>query len=277
MVRSGPLAETTTVLKYLVAAGVGARRACAALIMQGRVAVDGTQVESLTQPVGPHAQVSVDGAGVRAGSQRRAYLLLHKPRGYLSAVSDARGRQTVLDLVPDRLRIPGLVPAGRLDLASLGMMILTNDGDLVNHLTHPRYGVEKEYHLTLDGPLSASDLRRLVSGVPLTSGLAKAVEARALSSPPNGYAIVMTEGRKREVRLMVESLGRRIRELQRVRMGGLWLGDMASGTVRELDASELRALRQPKAAAARERAPWRSPSSKARQSGRRARRTSPRR
>ena len=148
----------------------------------------------------------------------------------------------------------------------------------MNHLTHPRYGVEKEYNLTLDGPLSPSDLRRLVSGIPLSSGLAKAVGARALTDAHNGYSIVMTEGRKREVRLMMESLGRHIRELQRVRMGGLWLGDMLSGTVRELDASELRALRQPTLAPPRERArPGRAHSPKARQGGRRRRQSGGRR
>lgn len=270
--------ESTTVLKYLVAAGVGARRACAALIMEGHVTVNGVKVESLTQPVKAQDHVSARGAPVRHGPSERTYLLLNKPAGHLSAVSDGRGRQTVLDLVPARWRDPGLVPAGRLDLASTGMMVLTNDGDLVNHLTHPRYGVEKEYHATLDAPLSPSALRQLVSGVPLQSGLAQAVAARSLASPPNGYSIVMTEGRKREVRLMVEAVGGHVRLLHRVRMGGLWLRDVAPGAVRSLTRSELDDLRQPNARAARERARPRGPRSPgARNQPKRGRRQSQRR
>jgi 23S rRNA pseudouridine2605 synthase len=255
-----------TLIKHLVAAGFGSRRACARLVMEGKVRVNGEVAEAITAVLGPRDVVEVGGASAGGPEHALVYLAVNKPDWVLSAVRDDRGRRTVVDLVPKRLRVPGLVPAGRLDLHSTGLILLTNDGDLVNRLTHPRYGVEKEYHVALDRVLTFSEQRRLLEGVPLPEGeTGRAVSVRRLPAPDEPpartseteagrpllgahtprYAIVMREGRKREVRLMLKAVGRTVRLLTRVRMGTLLLGDLEPGAVRELTKAEVAALRGP--------------------------------
>ena len=268
-------------VKQLVAAGAGSRRRSAALIMEGAVTVNGEPALDLNHPVAPGDAVRVRGVALAAPVARRVYLLLNKPPGYLSAVSDDRGRPTVLDLAPAALRVPGLVPAGRLDLASAGLVLLTNDGDLVNRVTHPRYGVEKEYDVLLDRPLTPAERRLLVAGVEIESGTASAVavepvrrasregdsrgregpppsfprrrESRPKFSPPGGdarraekteprYRVTLVEGKKREIRLLMAALGVSVLRLTRVRIGGMRLGSLAPGAVRELSAAEARRM-----------------------------------
>ena len=269
-------------VKQLVAAGAGSRRRSAALIMEGAVTVNGEPALDLNHPVAPGDAVRVRGVALGAPVARRVYLLLNKPPGYLSAVSDDRGRPTVLDLAPAALRVPGLVPAGRLDLASAGLVLLTNDGDLVNRITHPRYGVEKEYDVLLDRPLTPAERRLLIAGVEIESGTASAVavepvrrtppegyvsrgregpppsfprrrESRPKFSPPGGdarraerteprYRVTLVEGKKREIRLVMAALGVSVLRLTRVRIGGMRLGSLAPGAVRELSAAEARRL-----------------------------------
>jgi 23S rRNA pseudouridine2605 synthase len=234
----------TTLVKYLVAASVGSRRHCASLIISGSVAVNGVDAPSLTQLVGPDDNVTVNRSSVRADTTDLVYLAANKPVGHLSAVRDDRGRPTVIDLVPKPWRMPGLVIAGRLDLRSTGLVVLTNDGDLVHRLTHPSFGVEKEYLVAIDRPLRIQDQRKLVSGVSLDSGLAKAEEVREVPGPGARYRVVMTEGRKREVREMMEAVDRRVLTLERVRIGALRLGDLRSGSTRRLSRTEVAALRR---------------------------------
>ncbi len=237
-----PKTGAKPLVKQLVAAGVGSRRRSAALIMQGAVSVNGEQALDLNHPVAPGDSVQVNGATVGQADDRRVYLLLNKPRGYLSAVSDARGRPTVLDLVPPALRVAGLVPAGRLDLYSAGLLLLTNDGALVNRVTHPRYGVEKEYDVLVDRPLSAGEQRRLLSGIEIEEGVAAAVAVEPFKGTEARYRIVLVEGKKREVRLMMAGLGRSVLRLTRVRIGGLRLGALSPGSVRRLTESEAKRI-----------------------------------
>ena len=147
--KSQETAPDLPLVKYLVSAGVGSRRHVVELVVDGKVRVNGERAESITLPVSSRDRVEVGGETVRAATAPPVYLLLNKPLGYLSTVHDDRGRPTVLDLVPQARRAPGLVPAGRLDLESSGLMLLTNDGDLVYRVTHPRYGVRKEYRVLL--------------------------------------------------------------------------------------------------------------------------------
>ena len=237
-----PKTGAKPLVKQLVAAGVGSRRWSAALIMQGAVSVNGEQALDLNRPVGPGDSVQVNGTTVGQADDRRVYLLLNKPRGYLSAVRDARGRPTVLDLVPSALRVPGLVPAGRLDLYSAGLLLLTNDGNLVNRITHPRYGVEKEYDVLVDRPLSAGEQRRLLSGIEIEEGVAAAVAVEPFKGTEARYRVVLVEGKKREVRLMMAGLGRSVLRLTRVRIGGLRLGALSPGSVRRLTESEAKRI-----------------------------------
>ena len=252
---TGAGAATPNVLvKRLVAAGVGSRRRSAALIMEGAVTVNGEPALDLNRPVAAGDVVCVNGEPAPEPELRTVRLLLHKPPGYLSTASDDRGRPTVLDLVPPALRVPGLVPAGRLDLASAGLMLLTNDGALVHRVTHPRYGVEKEYAVVLDRPLGAQERRLLETGVPIEGGVASAVEVAPAGGRADAreraarYRVVLVEGKKREVRLMMAAVGRDVLTLTRVRIGGLRLGALPEGAVRELsvaDAARLLAAERP--------------------------------
>ena len=259
-----------TLVKYLVAAGAGSRRASAGLVMAGRVQINGRPAGSLAAPVKVGDRVTVDGREVSASRSTPTYLLLHKPDGYLTTVRDDQGRPTVMDLVPREMRVPGLVPVGRLDFNTSGLLLLTNDGDLAYRLTHPRYEVEKEYVAVVSRPLMPEQLKRLVSGIRLPDGLARAVTvipltrprapgtgqkpvragqpARVgLALPPQGkmrYGITLIEGQNREIRLMFQALGHRVLELRRVRMGIIRLGSLAPGQLRRLSPAEVQRLQE---------------------------------
>ena len=227
-------------VKRLVAGGAGSRRRAAALIIEGSVSVNGQPATSLNHPVSASDAVSVNGRPLAQAEKRTVYLLLNKPRGYLCAVSDSRGRPTVLDLVPDALRVAGLVPVGRLDADSTGLLLLSNDGAFVERVTHPRYGVVKEYDVLLDRPLWPREQARLLDGVEIEGGLARALSVEPVRRGEARYAVELAEGKKREVRLMMRAVGRRVLRLTRVRVGGLRLGRLPSGSVRELSAQEAR-------------------------------------
>lgn len=227
-------------VKRLVAGGAGSRRRAASLIFSGAVSVNGRPATNLNHSVSAGDAVSVNGEPLAQAEERTVYLLLNKPRGYLCAVSDPRGRPTVLDLVPDALRVAGLVPAGRLDAESTGLLLLTNDGAFVERVTHPRYGVVKEYDVLLDRPLAPRDLARLTDGVAIEGGVARALSVSQANKAEARYAVELAEGKKREVRLMMRAARRRVLRLTRVRVGGLRLGRLPSGGVRELSAREAR-------------------------------------
>ena len=238
-------------VKYLVNSGVGARRSSAALIMAGRVLVNGQKAQSLMLPVHKSDKVTVDGASISQSKVNRelAYLVLNKPPGYVTSARDEHGRKTVMDLVPRGLKIPGLVPAGRLDMDSTGLLIFTNDGDLVYRLTHPRYEVEREYNIVVDRVLQREESRKLLEGMMIDGALAKIISLRNLppstyqSREQSRYSAILKEGRNREVRRLFESVGRSVVALRRVRMGSVHLGSLPSGKIRPLSAQELQELR----------------------------------
>ena len=235
--------DRKTLVRRLVTQGLGSRRQCAAMVVEGRVRVNGAVAEAITQHVGLEDVVEVEGRRLGAAPPTLVYVALHKPRGYLSAVKDTRGRPTVLNLVPGRLRAPGLAPAGRLDLDTSGLVLLSNDGDFALAVTHPRYGVEKEYEAAADAPLSGAALRTLRAGAPLPEGFARPKSVRSIGGAR--YRVVLTEGQKREVRLLFESAGRRASALTRVRVGSVHLGALAPGHSRELTPHEVEALLAP--------------------------------
>ncbi len=216
--------------KFLSRAGVASRRKAEALIAAGAVTVNGVRAE-LGQSVTQEDDVRV--SGVRAAVQEHVTFLLYKPAGVLSSVSDDRGRETVIDLLPP---VPGLHPVGRLDLESEGLLLVTNDGDLTLRLTHPRYGHEKSYRVWCDAPLSRTDLQRLKNGVELDDGPAKAASVRAV---PGGCKITLREGRNRQVRRMLAALGRSVTRLLRTRVAHLTLAGLEPGAYRQLTEAEL--------------------------------------
>jgi len=223
--------------KYLAHAGVASRRASEQLIAEGRITVDGEVVTDPARDVGDASAVAFDGEPVRGVEPRVAYAL-HKPAGVVSTASDPHGRRTVVDLVPGERR---LYPVGRLDADSTGLILLTNDGELANRLTHPRYEVPKTYRATLAGPaLTERALRALRDGVELEDGTTAPARVRRLT--PHQLELTIHEGRNRQVRRMCEAIGRPVRQLVRIRFGPLELGDLRPGRARRLTPAELRAL-----------------------------------
>lgn len=219
--------------KFLARAGVASRRKAEALITAGAVTVNGVRAE-LGQRVEADDEVRVE--GVRVQVQGHVTYLLYKPVGVLSSVSDDRGRQTVIDMVPE---MPGLHPVGRLDLDSEGLLLVTNDGALTLKLTHPRYEHEKEYRVWCDAPLTERDMARLVVGVTLEDGHARAFSAKLSAG---GCTVVLREGRNRQVRRMLAALGYRVTRLKRTRVAHLTLGGLEPGAWRELTDADLAPL-----------------------------------
>jgi 23S rRNA pseudouridine2605 synthase len=225
--------------KYLAHAGVASRRASENVIAAGRVRVDGATVTDPALDVDDTTRVEVDGRVLR-GAEARVVYALHKPLGVVSTARDTHGRATVVSLVPARgLR---LYPIGRLDADSSGLILLSNDGELANRLTHPRFEVAKTYLATLArGPVSEGALRRLREGVALEDGVT--APARVRRRGERKIEITIHEGRKRQVRRMCEAVGHPVSALQRVAFGPLRLGSLAPGEHRRLRAAEVERLR----------------------------------
>jgi 23S rRNA pseudouridine2605 synthase len=227
--------------RSLARAGFGSRRACETLISSGRVTVDG-RVATLGDRVDPaKSRVEVDGVGINLDPNVSTYVL-HKPAGVITSMRDPQGRPDLRGLLPRGG--PRVFPVGRLDRDTEGLLILTNDGDLGNRLLHPRFGIEKEYLAEVAGRPTSRHLARLTAGVELEDGFAAAKQAKLVDVRPERGAVrlVMTEGRKREVRRMLAAVGLPVTRLVRLRIGPVRLGRLAPGGLRELSATETRAL-----------------------------------
>jgi 23S rRNA pseudouridine2605 synthase len=227
--------------KYLAHAGVGSRRHCDDLIAAGRIAINGRPVRDLGARVEPDQRVTVDGQPVR--HERHVYWLVNKPRGYLATNFDPAGRPRVIDLVPYISQ--RVYTVGRLDEASEGLILLTNDGDLANLLMHPRFGVEKTYEVQVAGNPTAEDQRQLLRGVYLSEGHVKARHVKRLRSQgaSTWLRIVLNEGKNREIRRMLARLGHKVLRLERIALGPVKLGGLAPGKARRLTRVEVDALR----------------------------------
>ena len=231
--------------KILAHAGVASRRGSEALIQQGRIAVNGQVVTELGAKADPRRDViSVDGRPLPRQAKKLVYIMLNKPRDVLSAASDERGRQTVLDLVdvPERV-----YPVGRLDLLSEGLILLTNDGELTKKITHPAHKVEKEYHVLVTGQPTTETLLRWQNGGIELDGRPVApaiVERLNIEGKDTWLKIILTEGRKRQIREVAKILGHRVKSLTRVRIGPLKLGRLGAGKWRYLSSNEIERLKQ---------------------------------
>ncbi|MBI3637080.1 MAG: rRNA pseudouridine synthase [Candidatus Rokubacteria bacterium] len=228
--------------KILAQAGLTSRRGADALIVEGRVAINGVVTRELGTQADPLVDVvTVDGRPI-PGAENKRYLLLNKPRGYVTTVSDPQGRPVVTDLVPPGTR---LYPVGRLDADVEGALLLTNDGPLTHRLLHPRYGLPRVYEAVVDGDIARGDLARWRRGVELEDGPATPRDVELLPPAREGSRLRLTfaEGRKHEVKRYCEALGHRVRRLRRVAFGPIELGDLPVGRTRPLTPRELRALR----------------------------------
>jgi 23S rRNA pseudouridine2605 synthase len=235
----GP-AEPERLQRALARAGFGSRRACEELIRDGRVRVDG-RVASLGDRADPRRRkITVDDVPIAADPGLR-YYALHKPPGVTTTLNDPHARRTLVEFLPPG---PRLFPVGRLDRESEGLLLLTNDGRLAHRVQHPRFGVEKEYLAEVEGRPGRGVPARLQAGVELDDGPAKAAAATLVGTRAGRAAIriVMVEGRKREVRRMLEAVGHPVARLVRTRIGPLRLGSLRPGQVRRLAPEEVRAL-----------------------------------
>ncbi|MDQ4131143.1 MAG: rRNA pseudouridine synthase [Actinomycetota bacterium] len=226
--------------KVLALAGLGSRRHCEELIAQGRVTVDG-KVATLGQKVDPEAvEVRVDGDRVNV-NQKFVYIVLNKPPGVVTTADDPGGRPTVFDLVdvPQRL-----FPVGRLDMDSEGLLLLTNDGKLAHALMHPSFEVERRYVARVNGRPSRRQLKSVREGIELEDGFARPRDVRVLGEGHGKslVEVVMTEGRKREVRRLLQAVGLPVERLARVAYDGVELGDLRQGKWRRLTDREISSL-----------------------------------
>ena len=232
--------------KIISAAGLASRRQAEEWILAGRVAVNGEVVRELgTRADWDSDRIEVDGAPLKRA--QRLYYLLNKPYGVITSLQDPEGRKTVADLAAAAGVTERVYPVGRLDYDTEGLLLLTNDGELTQGLSHPRFEVEKEYEVDVEERPMPDLLKMLENGVRLADGLT----APAKTYPPviaeNGYwrfRIVIHEGRNRQVRRMAESVGLTPRRLKRIRYGFLTLGDLKAGTLRPLTAAEVTRLQE---------------------------------
>ncbi|MCL2586648.1 MAG: rRNA pseudouridine synthase [Firmicutes bacterium] len=217
--------------KYLAAAGLGARRKCEDLVTAGRVTINDVVVRELGTQVQPTDKVAVDGKEVQVDGSF-VYIMLNKPRGYITSARDERGRKTVFDLVPSDVR---LFAVGRLDYETEGLLLLTNDGEFTRKITHPRSGVEKTYIVITDKPVTKSHLKILEAGVEIDGELTHPAKVQN-DGAPNIFRLVITQGRNRQVRRMFAALGYEVMNLKRTAVGEFQLGDLATGKWKFIEA-----------------------------------------
>jgi 23S rRNA pseudouridine2605 synthase len=236
--------------KYLAHCGVASRRHAERLVSSGRVLVDGIRVTDPAHDVDESNDVVVDGQAI--SPEPHEYYMVNKPKGVVSTAHDPEGRRKVTSLAPSNAR---LYPIGRLDADSTGLILLTNDGELANRLTHPRFEVEKAYRARVEGRVSEDTLGKLRSGIDLDDGRTAPARTAVLKRGRDWtlLELVIHEGRKRQVRRMLEAVGHNVTELERTRFGPLTLGRLERGKARSLRPAEVARLRDASETKARSR------------------------
>ena len=232
--------------KIISKAGAASRREAERLILAGRVTLNGRVVTELgTQADGEQDVIAIDGASISAPKQK-LYFLLNKPKRCISAVKDDRGRRTVIDLLPEVEEY--IYPVGRLDYDTEGLLLLTNDGDLMNGLLHPRYEIEKTYIAKAQGVVTGEDIKKLCRGIMLEDGMTAPARAKLLERADNGswcrVQLTIHEGRNHQVRRMLQAIGHRVQELKRVAFAGLTLEGVPRGGYRSLTGEEVARLKK---------------------------------
>lgn len=224
--------------RFLAAAGIGSRRHCDELIAAGRVTLNGKPCTDFSAQPGERDHVKVDGKLVLV--ERPLYILLHKPAGFVSTSKDPNARDTIFDLLP--AKFPRLFNVGRLDTQSEGLIVLTNDGDFAQKLTHPRHKIEKEYEVTLDRVWDPTLAPKLLRGIFLDGQRAQMVRLQATG--PKKLRVVLRQGINRQIRRMFYEIGYEVNRLVRVRVGHLRLGDLPRGDWRMLSKAEVTGFRE---------------------------------
>jgi 23S rRNA pseudouridine2605 synthase len=228
--------------RFLAAAGIGSRRKCDELIATGRVTINGRVCTNFSAQPDERDHVKVDGKLVHL--ERTMTIALHKPAGFVSTRSDPNARDTIFDLLPPKF--PRLFNIGRLDTQSEGLLLLTNDGDLAQRLTHPRFKIEKEYEVMLDRQWESVNAQKLLRGIFLEGQRAQMARIRSIG--PTRLRVVLRQGINQQIRRMFFAVGYEVKRLVRVRIGNLRLGDLPRGQWRILSKSELDGLQRSSAA-----------------------------
>lgn len=228
----------------MVSAGLGSRRKIAQAIREGRVEVNGNVVTAFNANIDiKEDRISFDGVQVNLETKQKVYLALNKPAGILSTTNDDRGRKTVMDFVPGNLTGTQMYPVGRLDRNSTGLILLTNDGDLAYHLSHPRFEHEKEYVVTLNQAVDESDLAQLRQGIELEDGMTSTARISVINNNRKySYSVTIHEGKKHIVRRMFARLGYIVLDLERTRISCIELGNLKPGETRLLNEHEIARL-----------------------------------
>jgi len=235
---------TYTLIKYLCSSGIGPRRYCANLVFSGSVMVNDTISTDLLLTVDPEIdQIQIGDQKLRP-FDRYVYLKANKPIGYVTTVSDERGRPIILDLLPKELADRRLYPVGRLDMQSSGLIVITDDGHLNNRLTHPRFMIEKEYETVLTASLKSSQITDITKGININGKPTGCVNIQRIDEPGQcKYAIIIREGRKHIVRRMMMAVGADVVSLKRVRIHTLTLGTLKEGSIEQISDIDLEGLK----------------------------------
>ena len=232
--------------RIIAHAGLASRRQAEQWILEGRVTVNGNRVRELgTRADAARDSIRVNGRVLRS-AESRVYLAFHKPAGVITTMRDTEGRPSVADYLRAGGHPSGVVPAGRLDYGTSGLLLLTNDGDLAFRLTHPRYGIHKTYEVKLSGMPSEAQLERLRRGIRLDDGVTTPADVRVLRRLKQKVwlKIELREGRNREIRRMVETVGHTVERLVRSHFGPIALGELARGEIRPLTGGEVTRLQR---------------------------------
>jgi 23S rRNA pseudouridine2605 synthase len=240
--KPGPVSpdEPLRLQRVLASAGFGSRRQCEELIEEGRVDVNGEVVTKLGTTVTPaNDKIRVDGVTLK--SQRLVYFAVNKPVGFVTTNRDPQGRPRVVDLVPPNERV---FPVGRLDLSSEGLILLTNDGELAQRLTHPKFGIRKIYRVTVAGKVDHEAMKKMRNGIYIAEGLVKVEGVRLIKAKARAtdLEIVLSEGKNREIRRILARLGHKVMTLQRIAVGPVRLGDVPPGSYRILGREDVEKL-----------------------------------
>lgn len=239
--------EQERIQKLLSQAGICSRRKAEEYLLQGRIKVNGIVVTELGFKCSFDDEILLDDKPINKKEENKyIYLAFNKPYDVVSTLSDPQGRRTIVDYIPKKYG--RLLPVGRLDINSTGLMILTNDGEFVNLITHPSSEIEKEYLVRVKNPLKGDEIEKLEEGIYILQDAYKALpcKAKVLKEYENEvlFSIILKEGKKREIRHMMESLSHPVRMLTRIRIGNILLGDLKEGETREIDISEIVKLKE---------------------------------
>jgi 23S rRNA pseudouridine2605 synthase len=235
----------TRLNKYLAQCGLGSRRTVEGMITAGRITVNGRKIIQLATVVEPGDRIELDGRPVEH-LERRLYIILNKPRGYITTVHDEKNRLTVMDLIPEKYRRHGVYPIGRLDSATSGLLLLTNDGDLAYRLMKPAFHIQKEYIVEIDRPLADTDRLMISKGVFIHQLNIKTRPAQVdcIDKSCRRVRVVISEGKNRQIRYTFLNLSYKVKSLERTAYGTLTIKRLKKGTFRELTESELRTLKR---------------------------------